>query len=146
MVVTTGCHHLLGAEDLAAAPGAGAQLCLAHDGSGVQGHRLGLGLLPVDQLIAVHAVDLVVRPVSEVGRVHLVLALDAGEAPPVVAAWLGDLLLGLEDPACAAGTDVCVPLLSLQLGAVGVVQVGLGLVAMGVGVAVLAVDVIVGTL
>ena len=43
---------------VAPAARAGAQLRITHDGGGVERHRLGLCLLAVGQLVAVHAVDL----------------------------------------------------------------------------------------
>jgi hypothetical protein len=52
--------------------------------------------------VAVDAVDLIVRPVSEVCGVELVFALDAEEALLVVRAALGNLLLCLEDHAVAS--------------------------------------------
>ena len=88
---------------------ASSQLCLAHDGGRVQRHRLCLSLLPMDQLVAVDAVDLdrrmildekhchlVVGSVGKVCWVHLVFALSAGETLPVVAPWLRNLLLSLK--------------------------------------------------
>ena len=100
---------------------------------------------------------LVVRPVGKVGRVHLVFALSAGEALPVVAPWLRDLLLRLKHLeqqlfvklgslvpifhlSRASRADVCTTFLALKLGAVGLVQGCLRLVPVGVRVAVLAVD------
>ena len=58
MVVSAGRHHLLCGEHLPRAAWAGAQLRLPHDGGRVQRHRLCLRLLPMDQLVAVDAVDL----------------------------------------------------------------------------------------
>ena len=55
-----------------------------------------------DYPVAVDAVDLIVRPVGEVGSVQLVLALDAEETLLVVGAALGDLLLGLEHQTVAS--------------------------------------------
>ena len=55
-----------------------------------------------DYPVAVDAVDLIVRPVGEVGSVQLMLALDAEETLLVVGAALGDLLLGLEHQTVAS--------------------------------------------
>ena len=52
-------------------------------------------------LVAVDAVDLVVGAVDEGGGVHLVLALEAGEALLVEGAALCDLLLRVEHAALA---------------------------------------------
>ena len=46
-------------------PRTGSKISLSLDGGGVEGHRLCLGLLAVDLLIAEEAVDLVVGPVGE---------------------------------------------------------------------------------
>ena len=124
----------------------------------------------MDQLVAVDAVDLdrrimlnekcchlVVRSVGKVGWIHLVFALSAGEALPVVASWLRDLLLRLKHLeqqlvvklgslvpifhlSRASRADVCTTFLALKLGAVGLVQGCLRLVPVRVRVAVLAVD------
>ena len=81
-------------------------------------------------------------------------ALGAGETLPVVAPWLGNLLLSLEylvgagvmsfegsrDLSRAARADICFSFLTLELGAICVVQVRLRLVPVGVRVTVLAID------
>ena len=82
------------------------------------------------------------------------LALGAGETLPVVAPWLGNLLLSLEylvgagvmsfegsqDLSRAARADICFSFLSLKRAAICVVQVRLRLVTVRVRVAVLAID------
>ena len=78
VIVTTGGNHLLGSEDLPAAPGAGAQGPVTRYRGRVQRHRLGPGLLPVADLVAVETVD-VLRPVGEVSCVQLMSALGTGE-------------------------------------------------------------------
>ena len=155
MIVPTGGHHFLCSEHLPEAPGAGAQGPVPGDGGGVQRHGLGLGLLAVEDLVAVEAVD-VIRTIGKVGVVQLVLALSASEALLVVTSCnstsvpshsrvtrslltrFSDHLLRLEDLAITARTDVLVALLSLQDSHVGIVQVGLRLVAVLDGVTILA--------
>ena len=79
VIVTTGSHHLLGGEHFAPTPGAGPQGAVPRDGGRVQRHRLGLGFLPVTNLVAVETVD-VIRSIGEVSCVKLVFALSTGEA------------------------------------------------------------------
>merc|ERR1711976_1141026 len=102
VVKTTSCDHFFSSKHFSRAPWAGSELTLARDGGGVQGHRLGLRLLPVDLLVAVEAVHLVVGSVGEVPWIHLMFAFGAGEAFPVIASRLSNLLLGFEDFACAS--------------------------------------------
>ncbi len=52
-------------------------------------------------LITVNAIDVIVRSIGEVGGIHLVLTLGAGEALLVIGAGLGDLLLRLENKSMA---------------------------------------------
>ena len=54
-------------------------------------------------LVAVEAIDFIVRPIDKVGGIQLVLAFDAGEALFVVRSCLGHLLLRLEDTATTSG-------------------------------------------
>ena len=67
-------------------------------------------------------------------------ALGAGETLPVVAPWLGNLLLRLKHLSRAARADICFSFLSLKRAAICVVQVCLRLVTVRVRVAVLAID------
>ena len=58
MVMPACRHHLLRRENLARASWTRSQLRLTHDGGRVERHRLRLGFLSMDQLVAVDAVDL----------------------------------------------------------------------------------------
>ena len=78
VIVTAGSHHLLCGEHFPPAPGAGSQGAVARDGGRVQRHRLGLGFLPVTNLVAVETVD-VIRAIGEISGVKLVFALSTGE-------------------------------------------------------------------
>ena len=78
VIVTTGSHHLLGGEHFAPTPGAGPQGAVTRYGGRVQRHRLGLGFLPVTDLVAVETVD-VIRAIGKVSGVQLVFALSTGE-------------------------------------------------------------------
>ena len=78
VIVTASSHHLLCSEHFPPAPGAGSQGAVARDGGRVQRHRLGLGFLPVTNLVAVETVD-VIRSIGEVSCVKLVFTLSAGE-------------------------------------------------------------------
>ena len=78
VIVTAGGHHLLCSEHFPPAPRAGSQGAVARYGGRVQRHRLGLGFLPVTDLVAVEAVD-VLRAIGKVRGVQLVFALSTGE-------------------------------------------------------------------
>ena len=78
VIVTAGRHHLLCSEHFPPAPRAGSQGAVARYGGRVQRHRLGLGFLPVTNLVAVETVD-VIRAIGKVSGVQLVFALSTGE-------------------------------------------------------------------
>ena len=78
VIVTAGSHHLLCGEHFPPAPGTGSQGPVTRYGGRVQRHRLGLGFLPVKNLVAVETVD-VIRPIGKVSCVQLVFALSTGE-------------------------------------------------------------------